>query len=107
MGYNFKAVLVYADRLKVDLNHLLKVTAGSIRIAYIFHYKNVHDPHYHIILDFGKDVSVKVVSCLFNIRDNWIRDLPYNNWNMIKRYLSRDCDYSKNDIVSNFDLSIF
>lgn len=110
MKSRFKEVYISAEKLTVDLDDILKVAAGEIKIAYILHDKNAVQPHYHIVLDFGKNrVDDKVVTDLFKINKQFICTARVASWNEYKRYLTctHDYKYSENEIVANFDISNF
>ncbi len=110
MKSRFKEICIFAENTTVELDEIIKVAAGEIKIAYILHDKNNAKPHYHIVLDFGNNrVEDKVVSDLFKIDRRFICTARGTSWTDYKRYLTytHDYEYSANEIVSNFDLSIF
>ncbi len=110
MKSRFKEICISAEKLTVDIDEIIKVAAGEIKIAYILHDKNAATPHYHIVLDFGNNrVEDKVVKDLFKIDDKFICTARVVSWTEYKRYLTytHDYEYSESEIVSNFDLSIF
>lgn len=110
MKSRFKEIYIPAEKLTVDIDEIIKVAAGEIKIAYILHDKNNVKPHYHIVLDFGNNrVEDKVVTDLFKIDRRFICTARVTSWTNYKRYLTytHDYEYSAKEIVSNFDLSIF
>lgn len=110
MKSRFKEICISAKKLTVDLDDILKVAAGEIKIAYILHDKNAVQPHYHIVLDFGENlVEDNVVTDLFKIGKQFICAARVVSWKDYKQYLvhTHDYEYSESEIVANFDISNF
>lgn len=110
MKARFVEICISSEKITVDLDDILKVAAGEIKIAYILHDKNAVQSHYHIILDFGKNrVDDKRITDLFKIDKRFICTARVASWNSYKQYLlcTHDYKYLENEIISNFDLSVF
>lgn len=107
MKSRFKEICISSEKLTVDLDYFLKVAANKIeKWAYIIHDKNAAKPHYHIILDFGKNlVKDEVVTDLLKIDRRYICTRRAASWNEYLRYLlhTHDYEYPATQIVTNLD----